>query len=129
MHLAVPNALGAFDTSDGARGLQRYLHLDEVLCSEQAYLASAALIKAARDLGASELFGVFTMNSEFLHRRNEFRLGYFLRNHELATLVASNPERVDDIIDALIARGAFPGAEATMEIIDSDAKALNGGVL
>lgn len=130
MHLAVtPESLGTFDTSDGVRGLQRYLHLEGVLCGEQSYEAAAALIKAARDLGTSELFGTFTTNSGFLHREDEFRLGYFLRDDELATLVATNPDRVDEIIDALKIRGTFPGAKATLEIINSDSKALSDGML
>ena len=129
VYLAIDGFAGEFDARDGVVGLQYYNHLDYLLCREGGEAASIALVKAALKLSEKEHRFAFTTNCTFRYSEDTYRLGYFLKNTNLATLIAHNPERVDEIIDALSSRGMFPGAEATLEIINSDSRALSAGVL
>lgn len=121
--------IASYDAVEACTGIQKYRHLDELLFGPEAETVCLALMRAALRLG-EKLPGSMIASDTF-HEGSSPKhcFGYFLRDDELATMVASNPEQVDSIVDAVLSRGFFPGTEVTWEIINSDSKALSEGML
>ena len=127
VYLSIEGFAGSYDVREGVLGLCAYHHLSPLLDSESGETASIALIKAA--LRLNEFEHRFTSSHMFPYSNGTERVGYHLNDFALATMIACHPERVDEIIEAVVSRGAFLGAEVTLGIIDSEAQALTAGIL
>lgn len=129
VYLGMEGFVPDYDARDGVVGLGAYSHLDELLLGDDAVQVSSSLIEAARTLGGRTSTTSLVHSKMFPCSTRGEQVGYFLEDYDLATMIALNPERTGEIVDVVAARGSFPGAEATWEIIESDAKALSAGVI
>jgi hypothetical protein len=128
-YLEIDGFEGAYDVCQGALGLNAYPHLEDLINGDNGEAVSLALLKAALVLGSQGYEHGFVTSTPFPLEDDVDHLGYYLKDRSLASMVANHPELVDEIVEALLARGAFPGEEPLLEIINSDARALSIGVL
>jgi hypothetical protein len=128
-YLEIDGFDGAYDVRQGALGLNAYPHLQDLINGDNGEAISMALLKASLVLGSQGYEYGFVTSTSFPLEGDVDHLGYYLKDRTLASMIANNPELVDGIVEVLLTRGAFPGEEPLLEIINSEAKALSAGVL
>jgi hypothetical protein len=128
-YLEIEGFEGAYDVRQCVLGLNAYSRLEGLMAGDDGETVSMALLKAALELGTRGYECGFVTSAAFLYEGDVEHVGYFLQDRDLASMIATHPERVDEIVEALLSRGSFSSEESTLEIINSDAKVLSAGVL
>lgn len=128
-YLGIEGFEGAYDVRQCVLGLNAYSRLEGLMAGVDGETISIALMKAALELGTRGYECGFVTSATFLYEGDVEHIGYYLQDRDLASMIATHPERVDEIVEALLSRGSFSGEESTLEIIDSDAKSLSAGIL